>query len=512
MVATAETNLLFNIVIGKNDVVNQLDVIQKRATQLGRLQAQGFEVGPQTEQFKKLATQAGVTGSALKNAFNTGTRAASQFDARMLTLLFAGMALQRAFGGILRSIKNTFSKAEGDTSALSQATVRLTAAWEFLKFSIFDALNTPFFIFIIDGVVRLLNFFARLSPAARLAILGVIAGLALIGTALVLIAQLKLAWDAILGTGGAVAAGSKIRGAFITMLGPIGLLLLAIGLVVAAFNKFPNTANTIKDSFLSNFGKIAKNFASLFGDLFVDIEATEVAMRLFGAVGLGVMVLLGNAVFGAILGFQLLTTVGKAIIRSMFILAEAVTLVSRSVINFLAALRRGKGVGAAIEDLKQTFVDFKNTASEAFSDTTADVQKFGDSVKVFKDFEKESLGAIANLIKFGDESNKLATNPPALQSTEPGLATTDTSPFLNADASNMLASSNAQVTASFESTQPPIEAETEALQANTAAKESNAAATQKLNEVLQLGAQLEAGQDVSFEQLINLSSVSASGD
>ncbi len=156
---------------------------------------------------------------------------AATFDMRLLSLLFGGMALRRAFGGVLRSVFDTFKRAEDNTSGLNQATVRLSASWEFLKFSIFDALNTDFFINFIDGIIRVINNFAQMGAGWKITFLAVSAGLFILGTGMMLIGQFKLGWDAIFGIGGFLRGSGTILGKLSTIKGTLMFMsnLLAVG-------------------------------------------------------------------------------------------------------------------------------------------------------------------------------------------------------------------------------------------------------------------------------------------
>jgi len=150
------------------------------------------------------------------------------FDMRLLSVMFGGMALQRAFGGMLRGLVNTFIKAEDNTSGLSQATNRLSASWEFMKFSIMEALNTEFFIAAIDQLVQFIKWVGQLDDKWKVTFLSIAGGLFIIGTGMMIIGQTKLGWDAIFGMGGFLGAGSKIM----TTLGWGGIMGILLGIAI----------------------------------------------------------------------------------------------------------------------------------------------------------------------------------------------------------------------------------------------------------------------------------------
>lgn len=139
------------------------------------------------------------------------TAKAKKFDMRMLSILFAGMALQRAFGGALRSIHNSFVKAENKSSALSQATMGLNAAWEFLKFSIFNALDQPGIRNFIRWIIDIVNWTSDLInkyPALGAAIVAAFGVLAATGSVGMVVAQFALGWKSLFGIGGIFATSA----------------------------------------------------------------------------------------------------------------------------------------------------------------------------------------------------------------------------------------------------------------------------------------------------------------
>ena len=77
-------------------------------------------------------------------------RSAKQFDFTILSLLFSGMFLERTFGGMFKSIIDSYKKAVGMNSQFNRATLKLSANFEFLKFSIANALNSPIIISAIE--------------------------------------------------------------------------------------------------------------------------------------------------------------------------------------------------------------------------------------------------------------------------------------------------------------------------------------------------------------------------
>ncbi len=212
---TLAINVVGNAQAGLNSVRLNIDSATKamsnfnKATQLAAFNERLNKVGMSMNSVGRI-TDVG-TGrfvkmeqavAAVSRTMGGLNKRASTFDMRLLSLLFGGMALQRAFGGVLRGLFNTFSKAEDNTSGLSQATTRLSASWEFMKFSIMDALNTEFFIGMIDGLINFIDWLSQLDSKWKVTFLAVSTGLFLLGGTMMLIGQFKLGWDAILGVGG----------------------------------------------------------------------------------------------------------------------------------------------------------------------------------------------------------------------------------------------------------------------------------------------------------------------
>lgn len=175
-----------------------------KAGQLGAFAGRMKALGITTQDIIK---PAGDLGKAYQASFNQASKAASAFDMRMLSVLFFGMQLQRTFGGALASLKDTFLKVDGLQTGLSKGVTSLSASWEFLKFSIFNALDQPIFLSMIDFLVNAINWVSNLInkyPALGVAIIGAFAALAATGTVMVIIGQFSLAYIAIFGLGGII--------------------------------------------------------------------------------------------------------------------------------------------------------------------------------------------------------------------------------------------------------------------------------------------------------------------
>lgn len=243
---------------------------------------------------------------------------AGTFDMRLLSLMFGGMALQRAFGRVLKSVVNTFLKAEDHTSGLAKATVRLSASWEFLKFSIMDALNTDWFIGMIDGLVKFINWLSQLDGKWKVAFLSVSGGLFIIGGMMMVIGQFKLGWDAIMGTSGLLASVGRVVG--LGGLGSILVIFALIAVVVIAFKQdfegMGDIAETVWDGMKGPLGNIRDQF-----DKLADTVGLQDSWKALGVAGVGVFTVLSGAVMNTAFAVELLITQTVNLVKALAALA-----------------------------------------------------------------------------------------------------------------------------------------------------------------------------------------------
>lgn len=161
-----------------NDLANMLKTQDQVAVVSGK---NNVNYKAATEEVKRLQRELGLSTAEMEK-LRQKTKAFS-FD--FLTLLFVGMMLQRTFGGMFKSIIDSYKKAAGMNSQFNRSVLKLQANFEFLKFSIANALNSPFVINAIewftDRIAQLADFLAD-NPEFANIIIGVVAALATIGT------------------------------------------------------------------------------------------------------------------------------------------------------------------------------------------------------------------------------------------------------------------------------------------------------------------------------------------
>jgi len=118
----------------------------------GELQRQGVYID------KTGRAMSVTTGKFLKtkDAIRSAAKNIKEFRMELLGTLFFGMMLQKMFLGLARSAVDSFMKITEGQTAAAQAITRLSGAWQFLKFSIGDALATALMPFM-DTIVGIID-------------------------------------------------------------------------------------------------------------------------------------------------------------------------------------------------------------------------------------------------------------------------------------------------------------------------------------------------------------------
>jgi hypothetical protein len=201
-----------------------------------------------------------------------------------LSILFMGMALQRFSEGALRSLINTYTEVMGKTSTFGIITNRLAASWEYLKWSIMNALEqTGALGFVVSMVQSLVDWFNELSPVTKSVIGMMLLGMFLLGTVMVPLGQVVTA----------MSADWAMMGANLKWLGPKLLKMLQWGGAIA----------------VAYFASVAlfdvwKSDGTVVGKL---ISSLGIALAALG---------IGALIFGAAWGLPLLV-IGAAILLGM---------------------------------------------------------------------------------------------------------------------------------------------------------------------------------------------------
>jgi len=158
------------------------------------------ELGTAFKRNNLVMKESGKIWDAQQNKFLTANQAMTKInkstrimDFGFLSLLFGGMALQRTFGGLFKTLNEGYKKLAGDNSEYLRSTEKLGGAFTFLKYTIFDAFanNSMVKVFmskITEGLLKLGEFFND-HPNLGFTIVTFTGALALLGTAMVTIGQ-----------------------------------------------------------------------------------------------------------------------------------------------------------------------------------------------------------------------------------------------------------------------------------------------------------------------------------
>lgn len=161
-------------------------------------------------QIKQLRDNVSATNKELSLAKSNSRQLTSNMLGMGLSFLFTGMAIKRFAQGMLTDLFNTYKNIMGEGTVFQEQTNALSAAFSFLKFSIFDALaNTEFFANLVDWLVQAANWLAEFTqkhPLITQIVLGFLALLVVLGGFLMIVGQ------ATLGILGLIAAGKLFAG------------------------------------------------------------------------------------------------------------------------------------------------------------------------------------------------------------------------------------------------------------------------------------------------------------
>jgi len=216
-----------------------------------------------------------------------------KIDFGFLSLIFAGMQLQRTFGGFLTQAIQGFLNFSGKQNNANKGVLRLTSAWEYLKFRVGQAFTeSPLIEALIKGLTNLLNSLANSDGAVNtittlvvaLAALGAVLsflgafitlqmGLAAVGKGvLAVIGVFTWLYETLLlviyAFGGieAVAVATKVLPVILGWIGGLLSFILVMGLLT-------QKTGSIKNAFIELGFAVATIFATL-GDIIISSIVT----------------------------------------------------------------------------------------------------------------------------------------------------------------------------------------------------------------------------------------------
>jgi len=193
-----------------NTLFRQKDSLLTKASHKDNLRTQrASDAQIQQSMINRLQT----TGDNVMKFRNQMKALSFMFLTMGLSMLFAGMAIKRFGTTVLRSLFNSFKLATEGSKAYSATVGRLASAFEFLKFTIVDT----FFATEVGtaAIKKLVEWMNKLSkavqdhPSLAVAIVGGAAGLAILGTALVIVGQITTAASSVVGTMARLGLGKK---------------------------------------------------------------------------------------------------------------------------------------------------------------------------------------------------------------------------------------------------------------------------------------------------------------
>ena len=164
---------------------------------------------------------------------------AKRFKGEYMGFLFAGMAMQRAFGGLFKSMIAQYKEFTKETvTPLNHALTRLEANWKFLKFSMIDAAS-PILMSIADWMANMAHYASMLSPSTLSGLVVLIASLATLGGISMVFGQAALFFSTI---ASASAMQSGLAALNTTLIAAHGLDPTKLAAGTSFFNSFTTAA------------------------------------------------------------------------------------------------------------------------------------------------------------------------------------------------------------------------------------------------------------------------------
>lgn len=180
--AITKDTIIMEFLVDNTQAVAELSKFSSIGRQMGTLEKQGMKTGYIMKQLKQ---DLGENSQAFKVLNNSMKEIKNRFDMNTLSWMFGGMALHRYSMMALRFFVPSMEKMEKLNTEGAKKVIGMTAAFEFLKISIFETLSqTPLFKEFVDQIVRAalwISEFAQKHPnivaiAAALAGIGVVLG------------------------------------------------------------------------------------------------------------------------------------------------------------------------------------------------------------------------------------------------------------------------------------------------------------------------------------------------
>jgi polyhydroxyalkanoate synthesis regulator phasin len=191
-----------------------------------------------------------------------------------LSMLFGGMAIKNFFQAMWNGLFNTFMLVHGETSEQQALVNRLSGAWEYLKWSIMNALwQSGLMTGFIEGLIGIIDYVSRMPDQFKvMGAVGIVAFIGL-GAVMMIAGQLALLLTGYFTVLNYVMATSGLVGVavFNSWVFAIAMTLLQLAVVVAMLY------------FLSNvFTENAPTWSEYFTGLGIAIAGVGVTLKLMG--------------------------------------------------------------------------------------------------------------------------------------------------------------------------------------------------------------------------------------
>lgn len=292
-------------------MVNVIDVIQLRIEVINKAANTAIKKTEQSlGQLGKISKKIGSMMMTLQNSIlGVG-----------FGLLFIGMAIKAFAQKIMTSLVTAFVTARDEGDFLANKVLGVSAAFEFLKFAIFDAFaNSDLFIPIIEGIINITNAISQFiaKRPALATFLVIFAGIAVVvGGLMMFFGQIALSVLAMIS---AFQILQPIVAALagVSLLAVVKVILIIIAIVAVLAAVWMTNFGNIRDFVSSTFGIIwktisgvVKNLVEIFKGLFMIIEGLFTGD--FSKVWEGVVTIVFNAITGIL---KLVTGLGTAIVN-----------------------------------------------------------------------------------------------------------------------------------------------------------------------------------------------------
>lgn len=229
----------------------------------------GIIVNQQGQLINKVTRSVVKNDKALTDVFRGGRKEARAFKMEYLSIMFGFMAIGRASRKMWQSATKTYMDVMGENNEFLKQTNKVRAAWEFLKFSLVDALmQGDMFKNIIDiiiGIVDRMSEWIGTHPELGKWIMIIMGGLMAIAPVISGLASMMLLWGGIMKIFGTTSAG--VFGGF-SLAGVAAFALIVIGAwamkeeIVKAYKAMKKGS----DAELKGMEEAAKKYSDLAAD------------------------------------------------------------------------------------------------------------------------------------------------------------------------------------------------------------------------------------------------------